>query len=116
DSRGTALSANMSETATPRKFSVEGERGSEVDERTRANPEWAGDRGGSEGNTAAVHGGLQGKDRPRGRRLEDARGHRRTAAPRRPVLVAPDDVAGGARARGTDRTDREEAGPSGTGP
>src|SRR2546428_5720368 len=46
-----ALPANMRETVTPLKFSVEGEQGSEVDERIGA-----GDRGGSEGNAAAVHG------------------------------------------------------------
>jgi len=33
-----ALSGNMSETATPRKFSVEGEQGLEDDERTGTSP------------------------------------------------------------------------------
>jgi hypothetical protein len=45
------LPANMRETVTPLKFSVEGEQGSEVDERIGA-----GDRGGSKGNAAAVQG------------------------------------------------------------
>src|SRR5437667_11178761 len=63
------LSANMSETVTPGKFRVEGEAGSESDERIGAGPRWAGDRGGGEGDAAAVHGGVQAEDRPRGGRL-----------------------------------------------
>src|SRR5436190_17197943 len=63
------LSANMSETVTPWKFSVEGEAGLESDERMGAGPRWVGDRGGGEGDAAAVHGGVQAEDRPGGRRL-----------------------------------------------
>src|SRR6266581_6688325 len=66
---GAALSANMSETVTPWKFSVEGEAGSESDERIGTSPRWAGDRGGGKGDAAAVHGGIQAEDCPRGRRL-----------------------------------------------
>src|SRR5881628_101114 len=64
-----ALSANMSETVTPWKFSVEGEAGLESDERMGAGPWWAGNRGGGEGDAAAVHGGVQAEDCPRGRRV-----------------------------------------------
>src|SRR5438132_14287136 len=63
------LSANMSETVTPWEFRVEGEAGSESDERIGAGPRWVGDRGGGEGDAAAVHGGVQAEDRSRGRRL-----------------------------------------------
>ena len=59
-SDGQALSANMSETVTPWKFSVEGEAGLENDERIGAGLGWGpGDRGGGEGkrDTATVHGG-----------------------------------------------------------
>src|SRR5207249_2636349 len=63
------LSANMSETVTPWKFSVEGEAGLESDERMGAGPRWVGDRGGGEGDAAAVHGGVQAEDRQGGRRL-----------------------------------------------
>src|SRR6266403_3284140 len=66
---GLPLSANMSETVTPWKFSVEGEAGSESDERIGAGPRWVGDRGGGEGDAAAVHGGVQAEDRQGGRRL-----------------------------------------------
>src|SRR5205809_5033009 len=64
-----SLSANMSETVTPWKFSVEGEAGLESDERMGAGPRWVGDRGGGEGDAAAVHGGVQAEDRQGGRRL-----------------------------------------------
>src|SRR5712692_2467102 len=64
-----ALSANMSETVTPWKFRVEGEAGSENDERTGAGLGWPGDRGGGQGDAATVHGGVQAEDRPGGRRL-----------------------------------------------
>src|SRR5439155_23912672 len=57
---------------TPWKFSVEGETGLESDERIGAGPRWADDRGGGEGDAAAVHGGLQAEDHPGGRRLQDA--------------------------------------------
>src|SRR5207244_11735919 len=67
--RDQALSANMSETVTPWEFRVEGEAGSESDERIGAGPRWVGDRGGGEGDAAAVHGGVQAEDRSRGRRL-----------------------------------------------
>jgi hypothetical protein len=63
------LSVNMRETVTPRRFSVEGESGLECDERIGAGCGWAGDRGRSEGDPAAVHGGVQAEDRPGGRRL-----------------------------------------------
>src|SRR5206468_1575445 len=65
----SALSANMSETVTPWKFSVEGEAGSESDERIGTSPRWGGDRGGGKGDAAAVYGGIQAEDCPRGRRL-----------------------------------------------
>src|SRR5713226_8550453 len=60
----TPLSANMRETATPWKFSVEGEQGLEDDERTGTSPRWTGDRGDGEGDTAAVHARVQAEDRP----------------------------------------------------
>ncbi len=66
---GATLSANMSETVTRWEFRVEGEAGSESDERIGADRRWAGDRGGGEGDAAAVHGGVQAEDRPRGRRV-----------------------------------------------
>src|SRR5436309_1339129 len=69
DEPGLALSANMSETATPRKFSVEGEQGLEDDERTGTSPRWTGDRGDGEGDPTAVYGGVQTEDRPGGRRV-----------------------------------------------
>ena len=71
DDKETPLSANMSETVTPWKFSVEGEQGSEVDERRRAGSRGAGDRGRGEGDAAAVHRRVQAEDRPRGRRMQD---------------------------------------------
>jgi hypothetical protein len=40
---GGTLSANMSETVAPWKFSVEGESGLESDERIGAGPRWASD-------------------------------------------------------------------------
>jgi len=64
-----ALSVNMGETVTPWEFSVEGESGLESDERIGAGPRWAGDRGGSEGDAAAVHARVQAEDRPGGGRL-----------------------------------------------
>src|SRR5947209_8592278 len=64
-----ALSANMSETVTPWEFRVEGEAGSESDERIGAGPRWAGDRGSGEGDAAAVHARVQAKDRPGGGQL-----------------------------------------------
>src|SRR5437870_4963341 len=67
--RRSSLSANMSETATPRKFSVEGEQGLEDDERTGTSPRWTGDRGDGEGDPTAVYGGVQTEDRPGGRRV-----------------------------------------------
>ena len=51
-SRRIPLPANMSETVAPLKFRVEGEAGSESDERIGAGPRWAGDRGGGEGDAA----------------------------------------------------------------
>src|SRR5438309_2157875 len=44
----------MSETATSWEFRVEGEAGSESDERMGAGPRWAGDRGGGKGDAATV--------------------------------------------------------------
>src|SRR6266852_148824 len=64
---------------TPWEFSVEGESGSESDERIGAGPR-ASDRGGGEGDAAAVHGGVQTEDRPGGRRLQDAGRDRGVAA------------------------------------
>src|SRR5713226_5908363 len=76
---GSPLSVNMGETVTPWEFSVEGESGSESDERIGAGPR-ASDRGGGEGDAAAVHGGVQTEDRPGGRRLQDAGRDRGVAA------------------------------------
>src|SRR2546427_5162807 len=97
------LSANMSETATPRKFSVEGEQGLEDDERTGTSPRWTGDRGDGEGDPTAVYGGVQTEDRPGGRRVQDAGRGRGVVAARGVVLLASHDVARGAGARGTGR-------------
>src|SRR5436309_4062087 len=88
----------MSETATPRKFSVEGEQGLEDDERTGTSPRWTGDRGDGEGDPTAVYGGVQTEDRPGGRRVQDAGRGRGVVAARGVVLVPPDDVARGAGA------------------
>src|SRR5438445_13844139 len=93
----------MSETVTPGKFRVEGEAGSESDERIGAGPRWARDRGGGEGDAAAVHGGVQTEDRPGGRRLQEAGRGRGVAAACGTVLPAPDDVARGARVEATGR-------------
>src|SRR5262245_60336031 len=106
----TALSANMSETATPGKFRVEGETGLERDERNGAGPGWAGDRGGGEGDPSAVHGGVQAEDRPGGRRLQDAGRGRSVAAAGGVVLLPSEDVARGAGAGGAGRG-AEEAWP-----
>src|SRR5438552_3083942 len=89
----------MGETVTPWKFSVEGESGSESDERIGAGPRWAGDRGGGKSDAAAVLGRVQTEDRPGGRRLQDAGRGRGVAAAGGAVLLAPDDVARGAGAR-----------------
>jgi hypothetical protein len=51
----------MRETVTPWKFRVEGEAGSESDERIGAARGWAGDRGRGEGDPAAVHRYLSGE-------------------------------------------------------
>src|SRR5713101_2490212 len=102
----TPLSVNMGETVTPWEFSVEGESGSESDERIGAGPR-ASDRGGGEGDAAAVHGGVQTEDRPGGRRLQDGGRDRGVAAAGGAVLLAPDDVARGAGAGGTGRGAKE---------
>jgi hypothetical protein len=64
-----ALSANMRETVTPWKFSVEGEQGLEA--HALDGELVVGIRGGGcgKGDAATVHGGVQAKDRPGGRRL-----------------------------------------------
>src|SRR2546428_10944493 len=108
-SPSSALSANMSETATPRKFSVEGEQGLEDDERTGTSPRWTGDRGDGQGDPTEVYGGGQTEDRPGGRRVQDAGRGRGVVAARGVVLLASHDVARGAGARGTGRG-AEEAG------
>src|SRR2546426_473896 len=97
----------MGETVTPWKFSVEGESGSESDERIGAGPRWAGDRGGGKSDAAAVLGRVQTEDRPGGRRLQDAGRGRGVAAAGGAVLLAPDDVARGAGAGGTGRGPQE---------
>src|SRR6266446_7315618 len=104
----------MGETVTPWEFSVEGESGSESDERIGAGPRWARDRGGGEGDAAAVHGGVQAEDRPGGRRLQDAGRGRGAAATGGVVLLPSDDVARGAGAGGAGRG-AEEARPRATG-
>src|SRR5437879_8137269 len=86
--RDGTLSANMGETVTPWKFSVEGESGLESDERTGAGPWGVGDRGGGKGDAAAVHGGIQAEDRAGGRRVQDA-GHRRGVAAAGGVVLLP---------------------------
>src|SRR5437867_8649540 len=96
--RGSSLSVNMGETVTPWKFSVEGESGSESDERIGAGPRWAGDRGGGQSDAAAVLGRVQTEDRPGGRRLQDAGRGRGVVAAEGAVLLAPHDVARGAGA------------------
>jgi len=50
------LSANVRETPTPRKFSVEGETGNEDVHDHGGGAVGAGDRGGGEGGAPAVHG------------------------------------------------------------
>src|SRR6266511_2338272 len=92
---------------TPWEFSVEGESGSESDERIGAGPRWASDRGGGEGDAAAVHGGVQTEERPGGRWLQDAGHGWGLAAAGGAVLLAPDDLARGAGARGTGRGAKE---------
>src|SRR5437870_10996118 len=94
--REPPLSVNMGETVTPWKFSVEGESGSESDERIGAGPRWAGDRGGGQSDAAAVLGRVQTEDRPGGRRLQDAGRGRGVVAAGGAVLLAPHDVARGA--------------------
>src|SRR5206468_8385340 len=83
------LSVNMGETVTPWEFSVEGESGSESDERIGAGPRWPGDRGGGQSDAAAVLGGVQTEDRPGGRRLQDAGRDRGVVAAGGGVLLAP---------------------------
>ena len=61
-----SLSANMNETVTPWKFRVEGEQGLEADERDGDSLGGTGGGGGGEGEPAAVHSGVQAKDRPGG--------------------------------------------------
>src|SRR3989442_3429589 len=109
---GLALSANMSETVTPWKFSVEGEAGLESDERMGAGPRWVGNRGGGEGDAAAVHGGVQAEDRPGGRRLQDAGRGWGVAAAGGGVLLAPYDLARGAGAGGNWPGPPEARGPA----
>jgi hypothetical protein len=65
-----ALSPSMSEIVTPWKFSIEGEAGSDSDERIGAAPRWAGDRGGGKGDAAAIRGGVQAEYYPGGRRVK----------------------------------------------
>src|SRR2546428_2902532 len=66
-------------------------------------PSGGGDGGRGEGAAAALHGGVQAADRPRGGPLHEGGGARRAAAARGVVLLAPHDLARGAgsgRARG----------------
>src|SRR2546425_6683070 len=102
----------MSETVTPWKFRVEGEAGLESDERTGAGPGWASDRGRGESDPAAVHGGVQAKDRSGGRRVQDARRGRGVVAAGGGILLAPHDVAHGAGGRGPGRGPPEKGGPA----
>src|SRR2546422_9202766 len=103
----------MSETVTPWKFSVEGEAGLESDERIGAGPRWVGNRGGGEGDAAAVHGGVQAEDRPGGRRLQDAGRGWGVAAAGGGGLPAPGDRAGGAGAGGEGPGARGSRAPAG---
>src|SRR5437899_12457533 len=85
----------MSETATPRKFSVEGEQGSEDDERTGRSPRWTGDRGDGEGDPTAVYDGVPTEDRPGGRRVPAAGRGRGVVTASWVVLLASHDLARG---------------------
>src|SRR3990167_2111430 len=63
------LCANMSETVTLWEFNVEGEQGSEADERDGDGPGGTGGGGGGEGEPTAIHDGVQAEDRPGGGRV-----------------------------------------------
>src|SRR5262245_58046258 len=106
----------MSETVTPWEFSVEGESGSEANEHGGAGPRWGRDRSRCEGYAAAIYPRLQAKDCPGGRRVSDPRRRRGAPAPGGALLVAPDDLAGGAGAWGSGRIESEEARPGATDP
>src|SRR2546429_9351443 len=97
----------MSETATPRKFSVEGEQGLEDDERTGTSPRWTGDRGDGEGDPTAAYGGAQTEDRPGGRRVQDAGRGRGGVAARGVGLLASHDFGPRPGAAGTGRAAEE---------
>src|SRR5437879_1267422 len=100
-----ALSANMPETATPRKFSVEGEPGTGDDDRGIAEDGSLGESGAS-----AVHVGVQAQDPARGRRVQTAGGAGRATPTGGAVLVAPVVVARGARQERPEGARTEEAG------
>src|SRR5436309_114085 len=74
------LSANMSETPTPRKFSVEGETGFEDVDQPGGRADGSGDRGGGEGGAAALHGRREAAGAARGGPLHEARRVERAVA------------------------------------
>ncbi len=77
---GVPLSANVRETPTPRKFSVEGESGSEDVDQPGGPTDGGGDRGGGEGGPAAVHGRREAAGAARGGPLHEAGGVERVAS------------------------------------
>jgi transposase len=74
-----SLSANVSETARPLKFTEQGERGSHHDG-DRDNVPRRGDRGAREGQAKDVHRRVQAADREGSRRLQGAGRGRRAAS------------------------------------
>ena len=60
-----------------------------------------------EARAATVHRGVQASHSPRGRSLHRVRPARRPAAPRGPVLVAPEHLAAATRRRDAGRTDSQ---------
>jgi protein-S-isoprenylcysteine O-methyltransferase Ste14 len=96
--RHVPLSANMRETATPWKFSVEGETGIEDVHEPGGSRDDGGDRGGGEGAAAAIHGRGEATGLAGGRPLHEARRARRAAAARGAVHLPPLGVACGTAA------------------
>src|SRR5439155_9461367 len=93
DAVGTTLSANMSETPTPRKFNVEGESGNEDVDQSGGPADGGGDGSGGEGGTAAVHGRREAAGAARGGRVHEARRVERVVTARGAVLLAPVGLA-----------------------
>src|ERR1019366_4753407 len=91
----SALPANVRETAPRPKFSVEGEQAAARDDIIEPPPRSPALPDGSDvqGQKAALHRRVQEEGPAGGRRLHGVRPGRRSASPRRSVLVAFDDVA-----------------------